>query len=216
MSLNIDRNWTIVLSHGWAMQDWFWKPLRTSMGDHCYSLMALPFFEEHEEAFRIPVGPWIGIGHSRGFQRLTQLDLAGCEALISVSGFWNFCGERGTSKRIVQRMIRRFEQSPREVLETFYQNCGLNSEPPQDFDRQVLQQELEQLLQSSEFGATKKVDCRGVPVFAITGAQDKIVPCELAKQEFANLAIHPEAGHSLGFDEPQWCAEQIGHFLCSI
>lgn len=216
MSQNSDRDWTVVLSHGWAMQDVFWEPLRKALGNREYFCISRPYFGEPVAEFRAPETPWIGIGHSQGFQRLLKLDLDHCQALISLSGFWSFCGRGGTSRRIVQRMVRAFAQDPTEVLRSFYRNCGVDFEPPEQLNYSALQQDLELLLDSTLSESGKKTECHGVPVFAITGAQDKIVPCELAQNEFGNLTIHPDAGHSLGYDEAGWCALQIEHILHSI
>lgn len=216
MSPGRDRKRTIVLCHGWAMQDWFWEPLRQRMGANEYLSASPAYFSESANEFEVPTKSWIGLGHSQGFRRLAELELSNCQALISVSGFWDFCGEGGTSKRIVQRMVRRFRQDPMEVLRSFYLNCGLEFEPPEKADLSKLQRDLEQLSVFEEAESKKKVECHRVPVFAITGAQDKIVPCELAKNQFVNLNLHPRASHVLGYDEPDWCAEQIDRFLTSI
>ncbi len=213
---NSKQELVVVFAHGWGLADWFWNPLRESMEPAQELIGSSGYFSEPSQELQAPSRPWVGIGHSLGFQKLAELDLANCRALISLSGFWEFCGAGGTPRRIVQRMLQRFSKQPYEVLQSFYRNCGLVMEPPTCFEKQLLQQDLERLLADGPAEPGKKVSYRGVPVFAISGAQDKIVPCELARTQFANLTLHPAANHSLGFDEPKWCAEHIERILNSL
>lgn len=206
----------IVLAHGWAMADWFWQPLIETMNGRSSVTWSAGYFSDDVPCFQVPDCPWIGIGHSFGFQRLLSLDLSHCQALISLCGFWDFCGEGGTSPRTVQRMLRQFSRDPVHVLQGFYQNCGLTFEPPDYLDRERLYVDLNRLTAGEPAELRKKLALEGVPLFAFAGARDKIVPLPMAQSQFDPLTIHPAANHSLGYDQPNWVASQIDRIFNTL
>ena len=74
---------------------------------------------------------------------------------------------------------------------------------------------LRQLLSAARFRAPA---CRpGMPLLVLAGAQDRLVDhrCSLtlAQAWQADIAVHPEGGHDLPLDQPQWVAQQLVQWL---
>lgn len=83
--------------------------------------------------------------------------------------------------------------------------AALHAERP--FRRSVL---VRQLVAGAGFRAPRRVD---VPVRVLVGARDRLVDpacsAALARRLGAPLHTHPDAGHDLGLDAPDWLAEQL-------
>lgn len=208
----------LVLAHGWALDDRFWGPLGDRF-DLPIAYSSRPYFFERSKSFSNDwkgddVRPWLGIGHSLGFRRLAEGDLTGCQGLVSLSGFFDFCRPCGTKPRILSRMARNFQQNPAVVLERFYQQAELEWSPALPLNADLLLADLQSLLnhENDEMGRPRSA-VGGVPIFALAGSQDQIVPEAQSRSQFAQLALHSNAGHSLGFEYSDWCEQQIKRFF---
>jgi len=74
---------------------------------------------------------------------------------------------------------------------------------------------LRQLLSAARFRAPASRP--GMPLLVLAGAQDRLVDhrCSLtlAQAWQADIAVHPEGGHDLPLDQPQWVAQQLARWL---
>lgn len=74
---------------------------------------------------------------------------------------------------------------------------------------------LRQLLSAARFRAPASRP--GMPLLVLAGAQDRLVDhrCSLtlAQAWQADIAVHPEGGHDLPLDQPQWVAQQLAQWL---
>ena len=92
----------LVFAHGWAMGDWFWKPLTTQLIGHELHYCSRGYFDSSAESpssssHALTSAPeetsWVGIGHSFGFRRLLDCDLTNCCGLVSICGFRDFVAD---------------------------------------------------------------------------------------------------------------------------
>lgn len=96
---------------------------------------------------------WLGIGHSLGFCQLMHAGLP-LDSLISLHGFSRFCaqtaGQSGTPRRLVERMLKKWADSPETVLKDFLERAegqSCSAIPP--FDPQRLRAHLENMMNLS-------------------------------------------------------------------
>jgi pimeloyl-[acyl-carrier protein] methyl ester esterase len=152
--------------------------------------------------------PLIAVGHSLGALVLA-LRLPMSIPLVAINGFDRFTGEDAVSPRVLERMRRRFAQTPAVVLNEFREQCGA---PPtaSAFDEAVLAADLNLL-------STARVTDYGRRMLVLHGAADPIIPPAMRQAVFAGAprAIHAGAGHLLPVTHPVWCAEQIEAFACA-
>ena len=213
----IDQERHIVFAHGWAFGDSFWEPLVQSLKlspSVSNRFLSRPYFESDQghggwNGTQLEV-PWIGVGHSFGFRRLTQLGLQNCLGLISINGFWDFSHPHGASPRVVRRMLKVFDRDPEKVLKEFHRNCGIDhSRIDSGLALENLRVDLESLLIENLSEPFPVARLNSVPIAGLAGGRDQIIPLAQAQAQFENLHIHPQAEHSLGLDYADWCATRI-------
>jgi pimeloyl-ACP methyl ester carboxylesterase len=76
---------------------------------------------------------------------------------------------------------------------------------------------LKQLLAGARFRAPAQL---GVPALVVCGGKDVLTdpgcPRRLADHFGASLVVHPEAGHDLSVDAPDWLVEQVAAFASRL
>ena len=222
MSGNRTQSLTLVFAEGWAMDDRFWEPLAARFADHELRFCTRQYYLDDAGNDCESAGEtgWVGIGHSYGFRRLLDCQLANCRGLVSICGFYDFVASAGTDARIVKAMVRRMESSPVSVLQKFLANCGMADQADQvgrleseALNIESLKTDLKALLAGGPSGQDVE---QSVPILSLAASHDKIVPAALTRSEFEQPLFHPTAGHSLGFQYSDWCASHIQEFLRTL
>lgn len=200
----------------------FWEPLAAHFADHELRFCTRQYYLDDAGNDCESAGEtgWVGIGHSYGFRRLLDCQLANCRGLVSICGFYDFVASAGTDARIVKAMVRRMESSPVSVLQKFLENCGMADRADQvgrleseALNIESLKTDLKALLTGGPSGQDVE---QSVPILPLAASHDKIVPVALTRSEFEQPLFHPTAGHSLGFQYSDWCASHIQEFLRTL
>ena len=107
MSGNRTQSLTLVFAEGWAMDARFWEPLAAHFADHELRFCTRQYYLDDAGNDCESAGEtgWVGIGHSYGFRRLLDCQLANCRGLVSICGFYDFVASAGTDARIVKACL---------------------------------------------------------------------------------------------------------------
>ncbi len=200
----------LLLVHGWGFDASFWAPLQAALAPRETLAWDLGFFGE-PACPPLPAGrPVVAVGHSFGLLWLAERFPAGWPALVSINGFSRFCAGPdfpvGIAPKLIERMIGRFAAAPETVYRDFMARFGVTAPPPPFLAQQRLADGLSGL---------RQWDARGRMVaLALAGRNDPLLSVSMTEQCFAGTAIAwHEGGHLLPREDPQWCAERLGH-LC--
>lgn len=143
----------------------------------------------------------IGIGHSIGGWWLAEQEAA-LDGLIYLGGFQRFSG----TVRTLAPMRAAFQVEPETVLRNFYTNSGAADVQLQDGEHKhsLLDSALNRL-------ATDTVHSpKTIPITALHGSQDNIVPLYHAQREFgAAVRPIPGAGHIPHWTHPEEVAALV-------
>lgn len=163
-----------------------------------------------------PERRWIAIGHSYGFSWLLQQGVPWAAA-ISLNGFTRFCRKtgspQGTPARLVDAMLERLQDDAPATVSDFRLRCGMRAAhcdvwPSPDAARLV-----EHLRTLRDLDITLP----DVPLLALAGESDAIVPPELARACFASgtqaALLFLPGDHLLPLNAPEACADAIADFL---
>lgn len=195
-----------LFSPGWSFCPEFFKPLAAALSDYRHVYL--------EDKPDLSKGTWIGIGHSLGFSRLLSLPLQG---FVSLSGFVRFCAHSplqvGTSIRVMDRMITKFETDPKMVLKDFYKKCALENPLTDPFIRFNKKQLLDDLKFMKKMDLTSKFRALNVPVLVLAAKDDLIVPFALTKETFDSYIALEKGGHGFGYTHADWCAIKIKSWI---
>lgn len=196
----------IIWSPGWGFDKRFFEPLLSHfLGAEIISL------KEYSDS-RSKFTHVIGIGHSQGFHRLLKLSLVG---YVSLAGFTRFCslssGQAGTPLKIVDRMIKAYQEHPQSVLEEFYKRCDFPEAPSKTVNGGHLLEDLQSLKTLDETTLLQSIDS---PILNLVARDDRLVDQRLTQdfcdqQRQGELIFRDTGGHSLAFTEADWCAQQI-------
>jgi len=198
----------LLFAHGWGFDRHFWEPLRALLpgeqivDDRGY--FGAPF--EAQVA-----GPCIAITHSFGTMRVLGALPPGLVGIVAINGFAQFTqghGRPGVAQRVVDRMLRRFEDEPREVLTDFRAAVGCE-EPFGEIDAALLHADLLRLRDARPFGPK-------VPVLSLQGAADPLLPEKMRSAAFHGAEVRrimAPGGHLLPVEDPGFCAMAITGFI---
>ncbi len=200
-----------VFCPGWAMPQDFFAPLQTALAEF---FPHAPMHNLDPVSAPLPQRQWIGIGHSWGFVRLLHRAQP-WQGLVSINGFTHFCATPqapGVAREMFQQLQDGMSHDPATTLRRFYRLCGLPStlRPANDLPLAFLQSELAALGQCDEV-------CPNT-LLALAAVNDAVVPAALTRACFDGhpLHWHPDAGHALGWQAPQWCAEKIATWVGAV
>jgi len=174
----------MLLVHGWAFDPALWQPLRAALPGHAWFALDLGYFGPAR--LELPPALDLVVGHSFGcLWAMAHPDLAGIP-LVAVNGFPRFTAAEafphGTPPRVLERMLRRLQDAPGEVLEAFHARCGT---------------------------ALRAFPARQ-PILACAAEDDPLVAPALARQAFARgLRMLPGGGHALPLTRPGALARVI-------
>lgn len=214
----MDARPVLWFMHGWAFDRSLWDALREQLADWPHAVADAGYFGE--PAWPATAGPVVAIGHSQGFMQLLRHLPPSCAGLVAINGFSRFTAApdhpAGVASRVLDRMLTRLDTQAATVIDDFRERCGgTPAERAPDVPR------LRDALQ-----ALRDDDCRetlagcGLPVLALAGDADVVVPPALSSACFAPC---PDArlewsggGHLLPISAPAWCAGHIRGYLDAL
>jgi pimeloyl-[acyl-carrier protein] methyl ester esterase len=195
----------LLFLHGWGLDASLWDGVCAALGEWDGIRWDRGYFGAAERT--MPEGPVIAIGHSLGALMLAVSPPPGTIALIAVNGFDRFAGEGAVAPRVVERMRKRFDAAPGEVLGDFRARIGAPPAPP-IADAGALAEDL---------GRLAEADARDVArsrTLVLHGADDPLLPAAMRDGVFAGASRETlaGAGHLLPLTHPTWVAERIRAF----
>ncbi len=217
-----------IAYHGWAFDRQCWQPWQAKFAEQGIPLKAFDrgyFGNPTQPTFEYPHSQKIILAHSYGLHLCPSQQLRVADLIIVFGGFHRFHpsapkAER-RSRRVLQQMIGQFGQAPNQVLQAFWQNCGLPPKQWLDRSAKVLQplahdlQDLDHSLLCIEFLA------RRPKILIVHGREDAIAPLsqgqDLAKELFNNAELIELKGpHALPFIQLEACWEAIRPSISAI
>ena len=205
-----------LFTHGWAMDGSLWDGLRAHLGSRAGSVRDLGYFGDASDP--PPTGrPVIAVSHSLGVMQTLDRPPPGLVGLVAINGFSRFSAgpdhRDGVPVRLLHRMLQRLEQDPGATAAAFRDRCGITGALPAPARLPALKHGLE-LLCHGDF--RQALGNLGVPVLALAGRQDAIVPPALSAACFAEILWVEEAGHLLPITHPAFCAHSLMDFAGRI
>lgn len=206
-----EKKFHILTYHGWAFDHSLWQPLIKEIG---------PFsnFENADRGyFTNPVkANWpsdsqrerILIVHSYGLHWCPKKIIRKADHLVLISSFLNFHPakkeEHKRSKLLLRKMQTQFVDSPKKVLEKFYENSFYPEKPtlevPANLNHEILLSDLSDLDRDNRENADV-FDLNSITI--IHGAKDRIVNNEMARDMYKKLRLRSQyfeikrGGHAL-------------------
>ena len=158
--------------------------------------------------------PAIYITHSLGTLWALKHHISDMDALIAINGFPYFPSFVDT--RTLQTMQKRLARNPSIQMKSFWTRCGMKEDLQNELDQALntdrLQDGLEWLI---NWDVREELSALSIPVLALGGDKDLILPLENMKQEWAdfNSKIKDNGDHVLPLSAPKWCMSKIEEFL---
>lgn len=199
--------------HGWAMDGTLWDGVRAELGTPADSVRELGYFGASAAASPATGAPVIGVGHSLGLLRLLGEPPTGLVGLAAINGFTRFTlsadHPAGVPARLLHRMLRRLEQDADATATAFRTRCGLAGPLPAPAVPAALRHGLELLRDGDGRDALRHL---GVPVLALSGDRDEVVPPALSAACFGAVRWVEEGGHLLPLTHAGRCAQALREF----
>ncbi|HEX4857141.1 MAG TPA: hypothetical protein VFV28_10030 [Limnobacter sp.] len=166
--------------------------------------------------------PWLGLGHSQGFQKLIELSVR-WHRLFSLHGFTRFTSgpdfQEGTPPRVMSRMVQKAEQNLPLVLQDFHERCGHVPHWAR-LDEQSLLHDLRSLQALNCTSALQHTMAHGTELHAWSSMRDRIVSLEMADACFGKALsaqgreLHKVDAEHAGFaDRPALYTGSLLHLL---
>ncbi len=198
----------ITLLHGWGYDAALWRDVLPLLDGLDVETCDLGLFGES----RLPApcdAPRIAVGHSLGALWWLTHDLP-WRALVAINGFPRFTATEnfpGVAPRVLERMRKRFAESPTSVLADFQTACG-GAGPALPGDTTQLASGLAALAQ---LDARDAWAARASDIRLLAGRRDAIVPPALTESMAMLSKVHwiDDGGHLLPLTHPQACAALI-------
>ncbi|MBI1320961.1 MAG: alpha/beta hydrolase [Candidatus Hydrogenedens sp.] len=213
----------LVYLHGWALDRRLWDGVRRRIGGGDEVTLDFGFFGAPAllpDLSAFDSGrPVIAIGHSLGVLWLLLNRPFRWSALVSVNGFDRFTEAAdfrpAVPRRVVERMLTRFERDPGPVVDSFRRSCGLDQSLPGALQKERLRDGLRSLRDGDGRAAAAEL---ATPILALSGGGDPILPEGMGDLCFragpaVTRAHHPDGGHLLPLTASDWCADAIRGFL---
>ncbi|MCW2240456.1 alpha/beta fold hydrolase [Azospirillum canadense] len=204
-----------VFVHGWGFGPDLWDGVRAHLSRGDSAAVDLGYFGPPVVP-ALPAGrPVVAVGHSFGVLWLLHEAPFAWDGLIAINGFPRFTEGPGyapaTPRRVLDRMIARFDAAPTAVLDEFRRRCGCGA-PAAPCDAERLAVDLRALRDWDARPALR------APLRALAGRGDPIVPPAMTERAFAGLPLnwHAEGGHLLPQTASAWCAERIAAWAAEL
>lgn len=196
----------LLFAHGWGFDRHFWEPLAGRLGAWPHVIDDRGYFgSPHEPEAE---GPCVAVTHSFGTMRVLAAPPPGLAGIVAINGFERFTalpGRPGIAVRVLDRMLRRFAITPREVLAEFRRNCGSDASFG-EIDAAPLNADLLRLRDAAP-------PLPRVPVLALHGSADPLLPPEMRAACFTGAQVsrldHAGGGHLLPLEAPALCAAAV-------
>ncbi|TWA59326.1 pimeloyl-[acyl-carrier protein] methyl ester esterase [Azospirillum baldaniorum] len=181
-----------VFVHGWGFGPAVWDGVRNALSEGESVAMDLGFYGPPSLP-DLPAGhPVVAVGHSFGGLWLLHERPFPWDGLVLVNGFPRFTEGNGfapaTPRRVLDRMIARFDTAPEAVTADFLRRCDCEAPPPDGLDPERLGEALRAL---RDWDAR---DSLTGPALALAGGQDPIVPPTMTEQAFRNHSVPRPSG----------------------
>ncbi|MEZ5919273.1 MAG: alpha/beta hydrolase, partial [Alphaproteobacteria bacterium] len=165
-----------------------------------------PDSEDSEKAFLARPVRGLYITQSLGTLWALKHCAGEMSALAAINGF--ACFEPFASRAALRAMKRHLVRDPAAQMADFYRQAGVTAPGAASLCQERLLEGLDWLEQEDERETLRRLPC---PVLSLAGAQDRILPEELMRREWAGfpLHMHEEGGHALPQTHPGWCAAHI-------
>lgn len=193
----------LLFAHGWGFDSGFWVPLAGLLPQWPHAIDDRGYFGR--SVALAPAEPCLAVTHSFGTLRVLADPPPGLAGIVAINGFAWFTSPTGVPRRVVDRMLRRFDEDARGVLADFRRTCGCKT-PFGPVEAEPLRADLLRL--RDEAAPPPRV-----PVFCLRGGHDPILPATMRAGEFAQSAAwrreHPAAGHLLPLEDPAFCERAV-------
>lgn len=222
-----ETKYQVIAYHGWGFDPSVWKPLQKNMQPFVH------FQAADRGYFSDSFAPgWdnssarekLLLVHSYGLHLCDQEVLQQADHLVIISGFLNFHPttkeEHKRSKLFLRKMQSQFVDSPKKVLQKFYERVFYPEEPkltvPDNLHHDLLLSDLGDLDHDNRTNADI-FDTNSITI--IHGAEDKIVDNELAREMFSKLRLRSQyfelkkAGHAVLFTHSSKIFEILNSLL---
>ncbi|MDZ7719393.1 MAG: alpha/beta hydrolase [Balneolaceae bacterium] len=222
-----DKKYQVIAYHGWGFDPSIWQPLQEKMTPSAHFQAAdrgyfsgsmLPSWDESLNSEKLL------LVHSYGLHWCDSEVLQKADHLVIISGFLKFHPESGKeykrSKFALRKMQSQFVDSPRKVLQKFYERVFYPQEPELD-----LPKNLQHDLLLSDLGDLDHDNRQNADIFdtnsitIIHGSEDKIVNNELARYMFSKLRLRSQyfeikkAGHGVPYTHSSKIFEILNSLL---
>ena len=212
----------LAFLHGWGYGPESWDAWTGGFGAAPVAVLNAGYFGQRR--LDLPHNPdgWIGVGHSLGFARLLEMDVA-WRGLVGVSGFLRFCQKpgrnTGTPVDVLNAMLHRFDEAPQDVLARFHRRCGQQGA----CQGQALAGGLARLradlvhLRDLDLRPENHPDTAPVSTLLLHAQDDRIVPPDLAREAQrllpgSRLTLLDTGGHALPMTRAQDCLRLLQEF----
>jgi pimeloyl-[acyl-carrier protein] methyl ester esterase len=201
----------ITLLHGWGYDATLWREVVPLLDGLDVELCDLGYFGK--PALPVPCeAPRIAVGHSLGALWWLTSGLP-WQTLIAINAFPRFtAGDDfpGVAPRVLDRMRKRFAETPSAVLADFQMACG-GAGPTLPADTAALAAGLESL---GHFDGRARWTARAADIRLLAGRRDAILPPALTDASGALLSNKhfrciEDGGHLLPLTHPAECAAFI-------
>ena len=210
-----------VFSHGWGFDAGFWDGLRARLPGEDVAVLDWGYFGAPLLPPPSPGRPLIAVGHSYGAMLLLQLSAVKWAGFVAVNGFARFSQADdypGARRRVIDQMLKRFDEAPAAVLADFRARCGAAEPPPPGLDVQRLRAGLVALRDDDARDAAAALAC---PALLLAGDADPIVSPETTRASaacFRHATVEWLAGggHLSPRLAPDWCVGHLTAFAARL
>lgn len=217
---------TVIAYHGWGFDHTVWDAWPSLLEPLGYQLKRFDrgyFGDRQSPAFAAAEQPRVVFAHSYGWHLCPADILAQADLLILFSSFLEFhpleARSRSRSQAMLHQMIRRFAETPQEVLSTFRTRCYHpvpdDTVLPASVDAALLLHDLTQL------DAAQIAPRPDLTTLVLHGEGDRIA-APARGQAIASVAspsqyvVLPQAGHALPVTHVHTCWRWVGPLLTSL
>ena len=210
--------------HGWGFEESFWLPvgkiLEGKKKGRSINFISLNFFESEKINSITGGNNNIFVTHSYGLNWFLDRK-ENCYALVNffaAPNFLKFQKNSEKSKIILDLMIKKLKDSPNEVLNKFYRNCGLSNSLKlgvEKINKDKLVNALKNLRDNSNIEEFLRIKNKTLSIFAV---RDKIFDVSIIKlkkflgSDFDYVLID-SGSHAFPLLEPYKASEIIYNYI---